>query len=77
MTSGEIQALLTERERLSVENVALRGQVEQLTGQLQTALASRRRKTLQHWTRQDWGRTTKGYQHKSCTSDLMLRKSQP
>jgi transposase len=39
MTSEEIQALLTERERLSVENAALRGQVEQLTGQLQTALA--------------------------------------
>jgi len=39
MTSEEIQALLTERERLSVENAALRGQVEQLTVQLQTALA--------------------------------------
>jgi hypothetical protein len=38
MTSEEIQALLTERERLSVENAALRGQVEELTGQLQTAL---------------------------------------
>jgi len=34
MTSEEIQALLAERERLSVENAALRGQVAQLTGQL-------------------------------------------
>jgi transposase len=39
MTSEEIQALLAERERLSVENAALRGQVAELTGQLQTALA--------------------------------------
>jgi transposase len=39
MTSEEIQALFTEQERLSIENAALRGQVEQLTGQLQTALA--------------------------------------
>jgi transposase len=39
MTFEEIQALLTEKERLSGENAVLRGQVEQLTGQLQTALA--------------------------------------
>ena len=39
MTSEEIQALLTEQARLSGENAALRDQVAQLTGQLQTALA--------------------------------------
>ena len=39
MTSEEIQALLTEQERLSGENAALRGQVAQLTDQLQLALA--------------------------------------
>lgn len=39
MTSEEIQALLTEQERLNGENAALRGQVAQLTEQLQTALA--------------------------------------
>jgi transposase len=38
MTSEEIQALLAEQERLSVENAALRGQVVELAGQLQTAL---------------------------------------
>ena len=38
MTSEAIQALLTEKERLSCENAALRGQVAELTGQLQTAL---------------------------------------
>lgn len=38
MTSEEIQVLLTEQERLNGENAALRGQVEQLTGQLQKAL---------------------------------------
>jgi hypothetical protein len=35
----EIQALLAERERLSGENASLHDQVEQLTGQLQMALA--------------------------------------
>ena len=35
----EIQTLLAERERLTGENAALRDQVEQLTGQLQMALA--------------------------------------
>jgi len=39
MISEEIQALLTEQERLCGENAALRGQVAQLTGQLQLALA--------------------------------------
>ena len=39
MTTEEIQALLAEQERLSGENAALRGQVAQLTGQLQLALA--------------------------------------
>ena len=39
MTLAKIQVLLTEQERLGDENAALRGQVAQLTGQLQTALA--------------------------------------
>jgi transposase len=39
MTTEEIQALLAEQARLSGENAVLRGQVEQLTGQLQLALA--------------------------------------
>jgi hypothetical protein len=38
MISEDMQALLTEKERLSWENAALRGQVAELTGQLQTAL---------------------------------------
>ena len=39
MTLAKIQVLLTEQVRLRDENAALRGQVAQLTGQLQTALA--------------------------------------
>jgi transposase len=39
MTLAKIQVLLTEQARLSDENAALRGQVAQLTGQLQMALA--------------------------------------